>query len=399
MEDNKLEINEKLFSFEGVIGRHAFLLNMVIICAISTVVMFPYSTYTYSHIKEFGDFFNISNIFYDAPLLLKLWILTGTAFVSVLSISNVYRRLNDMFGEVRKHTNLVLCSIPVIGAFSFLYPLIYLILFSCLSLILFAYLFFQKGKITGSLPYDYKKEFNWGAFFGTWIWGLFNKSYIPLFELILWLTPLGFYFQMYCGLKGNEWAFKNKGCTDVEEFNKSQRTHATVFSILSLVIIPLVYFIVIFAIIIALVFAVAADSKNAPADSLAPTQNKTSFVESFLDGIVSLYFERYEITENENKFYVLNSDWKSSDFKDKKDMLDLAASKASEVRNKQFKAKHSNGYNYFSKTEELPRTKIYSAETDQLLGEFNMDEEAMNSSFKDAIGAVFKAYRFYNVEE
>ena len=32
------------------------------------------------------------------------------------------------------------------------------------------------------------KRFNWGAFFGTWIWGLVNKSYITLLQLILGLT-------------------------------------------------------------------------------------------------------------------------------------------------------------------------------------------------------------------
>lgn len=76
------------------------------------------------------------------------------------------------------------------------------------------------------MPYDYKKEFNWGAYFGTWIWGLFNNSYIPLLHLLLFLTPLGWYFRLLCGLKGNECAYKNKRYDDVKLFNKSQEKQA-----------------------------------------------------------------------------------------------------------------------------------------------------------------------------
>ena len=68
------------------------------------------------------------------------------------------------------------------------------------------------------MPYDYKKEFNWGAFFGTWIWGLFNKSYKTLWMLLLWCTPWGLLFAIYCGIKGNEWAGKNRDWDNLEKF-------------------------------------------------------------------------------------------------------------------------------------------------------------------------------------
>ena len=259
-------------------------------------------------------------------------------------------------------------------------------------------LLFTRGKITGLLPYDYKKEFNWGAFFGTWIWGLFNKTYITLWELILWLTPLSFYFQLYCGLKGNEWAFKNKNCTDVKEFNKSQETQATVFAILSLVVIPILYVLLIIGIIaIIAFFAVSIDSQT-PQSADQPAVKKESFIDNMMNGIISLYFERYEITDDENKFYISNDDWKTADFKDKKDMLDLAASKSAELRREKFEKEHPDKYEYFSKTNELPRTKIYSSTSGALLGEFVMNEKAMNGSFKDALKAALQAYRFYNVD-
>ena len=51
----------------------------------------------------------------------------------------------------------------------------------------------------------------------------------------------------------------------------------------------------------------------------------------------------------------------------------------------------------YRKVTELPRTKIYEYDTGQLLGEFVIDEKKLeNASFKEAMKAAFKAYRFYN---
>lgn len=398
MEDNELQVNEKLYSFDGVIGRHAYLVNMVIICALSSLIVLPYTTYLYTHLGSFEDLFEFPKMFLKAPLILKLWVFFGTAGVCTLSVSNIFRRLNDIIGEKRTGTNIAICAISVLASFSFLLPFIASAVAIIISFVIGIVLLFTRGKITGLLPYDYKKEFNWGAFFGTWIWGLFNKTYITLWELILWLTPLSFYFQLYCGLKGNEWAFKNKNCTDVKEFNKSQETQATVFAILSLVVIPILYVLLIIGIIaIIAFFAVSIDSQT-PQSADQPAVKKESFIDNMMNGIISLYFERYEITDDENKFYISNDDWETADFKDKKDMLDLAASKSAELRREKFEKEHPDKYEYFSKTNELPRTKIYSSTSGALLGEFVMNEKAMNGSFKDALKAALQAYRFYNVD-
>ena len=399
MVENKLQVNERLFSFDGIIGRHAYLVNMVIICALSTLVILPYTTYLYTHIGNIGDIFQPANMFAKMPLILKVWTIAATAGVCTLSVSNIYRRLNDIFGEVRNGTNAVLSALSVLASFSFVMPILTGALFMFLSFILSLVLLFTRGKITNTFPYDYKKEFNWGAFFGTWIWGLFNKTYITLWYLLLWWTPLSFYFQMYCGLKGNEWAFKNKNCTDVKEFNKSQEKQTLIFTILSLIIIPVLYFILIFAIIAVMaVFAIADTNKSAGAPKTLSSIE--SNIDKMLNGILSLYFERYDITDYENKFYVSNDVWENADFKSKKDMLELAASKSAEIRRERFiKEQNSGKTAYFSKTKELPRTKIYSSTSNQLLGEFVSDEQAMNGAFKDAIQAALNAYRFYNIEE
>lgn len=83
------------------------------------------------------------------------------------------------------------------------------------------------------LPKEIQK-FNWGAFFLTWIWGLGNRSYITLFAFLVYgvalvfrvfgvFIPLSLAFAIYCGVMGNEWAFKNKTWESVEHFNRVQK--------------------------------------------------------------------------------------------------------------------------------------------------------------------------------
>ena len=395
MEENNLELNEKLYSFEGVIGRHGYLVNLVIICALSALVMLPYTTYFYTHAGSVADFFNFYGMFNNAPVTLKFWMILGTGAVCALSASNICRRLNDISGEIKVGTNVALCLISIAASFSFMMPLSISSLFVLMSFVISIVLLVTKGKITGALPYDYKKEFNWGAFWGTWIWGLFNKSYIPLWELLLWLTPFGFYFQMYCGLKGNEWAFKNKNCEDVDKFNKSQKTQGIIFTVLSLVVFPILYLSIIIALVAGLSVLMGGNNPQEKAEKSAKIE---SSLNRFTDSILSLYFQKYDIGENENKFYVIDEEWSGADFKDKKDMLDLAATKSAEVKRQKFKEQNPDKQKFFSKTEELHKTKIYSSNTGKLLGEFVVDEKAMNGSFTDAFKAALKAYRFYNAD-
>ncbi len=68
-------------------------------------------------------------------------------------------------------------------------------------------------------------------------------------------------------------------------------------------------------------------------------------------------------------------------------------------RKKEYRKTHPNESccSSFSKSTELDKTKIYGSKTGKLLGEFVMDDKAFeNASFKEAMKAAFKAYRFYN---
>lgn len=66
-------------------------------------------------------------------------------------------------------------------------------------------------------------KWNWGAFFLNWFWGIFNKSYLALFALVPFLGAI---WAVVCGLKGNEWAWKNKKWESIEHFRKDQREWA-----------------------------------------------------------------------------------------------------------------------------------------------------------------------------
>lgn len=86
-----------------------------------------------------------------------------------------------------------------------------------------------------------EKKFNWGACLMGWIWGIFNKSWITLIQIPLGLIPkygwiLGIICGIWFGVKGNEWALKNKKFDNLQEFNKYQKK----FVIAYLIIIMLV---------------------------------------------------------------------------------------------------------------------------------------------------------------
>lgn len=65
------------------------------------------------------------------------------------------------------------------------------------------------------------KKWNWGAFSMSIIWGIGNKTYLPLLCLI---PVFNLVWVFVCGAKGNEWAWRDGGYTDVETFNRVQGT-------------------------------------------------------------------------------------------------------------------------------------------------------------------------------
>lgn len=66
------------------------------------------------------------------------------------------------------------------------------------------------------------EEWNWGAFFLTWIWGIGNRVWLALIALAP--VPLvGIAMMVLLGIKGNEWAWQSKKWDSVEQFRHRQR--------------------------------------------------------------------------------------------------------------------------------------------------------------------------------
>lgn len=66
-------------------------------------------------------------------------------------------------------------------------------------------------------------RWNWGAFFLNWIWGIGNSVFIAL----LCLIPLvNLVMMIVLGLKGSEWAWRNRAWRDAEHFRSVQRKWA-----------------------------------------------------------------------------------------------------------------------------------------------------------------------------
>jgi hypothetical protein len=64
------------------------------------------------------------------------------------------------------------------------------------------------------------KGWSWGAFMFNGIWAIGNKTWIGLFAFVPYV---GFIMAIILGIKGREWAWKNKKWDSVEHFQKVQR--------------------------------------------------------------------------------------------------------------------------------------------------------------------------------
>ncbi|HEX7364391.1 MAG TPA: hypothetical protein VF366_04395 [Dehalococcoidia bacterium] len=77
-----------------------------------------------------------------------------------------------------------------------------------------------RGFLQGEIPPEIK-EWNWGAFFLTWIWGIGNKVWISFIAIAPF--PIGLAMGIVLGIKGNEWAWQCKKWDSIEHFRHRQR--------------------------------------------------------------------------------------------------------------------------------------------------------------------------------
>ncbi len=153
-----------------------------------------------------------------------------------------------------------------------------------------------QGKLS-QVP-DEIKGWNWGAFLLNWIWGIGNNTFIAL---LMFIPFIGWVFAIVLGLKGNEWAWKNKKWESVEDFKRIQKLW-TKWALISIGIF-IVFFILLFTILwkltsvnvnIASEFYKDVSNKNIDAAYLLLVQGDSTSKETFKKFIES-HPKYYEI--------------------------------------------------------------------------------------------------------
>ena len=325
-----MEINNTFWGYEGVIGRRGFITNYLILTVITIII----SAFIYT----FGFFF--SSFFSKAQI---------DVFINLFTIFLLYpsldRRIRDLTGKQERDINFYLL-------------LAVIVIMLCIPLLNFftlLALFIVEGKISGELPKDPIAKFNWGAFFGTWIWGLFNKSYKTLLMLLLWFTPAAIPFAIICGIKGNEWAYKNKNYETPEQLHKSQAKQAIIWTI----IWPIVS--IIFTVILGIFTGVTISNyeKKHPGQIKIKVEKVGTKI---ITKATSKIFTKVEITNDEYKYYIKPQDWKLLTKDDKISMFVLAGY---DIIIKE----HKSIINDEITPEILNKIKVYSSFNNELLSE------------------------------
>ena len=348
--------NNKFLSLDGVIGRRGFILNYLLVTIIVGIISIALNTL-------FLVFF---------PALYS----SCNAGISIISIFLLYpsieRRVKDMFGNPERDMNfyLLMCAF-VIGM--------------CIPLIKFFVtiaLMAAEGKITGNLPKSEVIKFNWGAFLGTWIWGLFNRSYKTLWMIPLTITPAAFPFSLICGMKGNEWAYKNKPVENLEKFHDNQRMQAVVWSILA----PILSIVISVSILLGGVSFVKNIEKQHP--GIVKIQMEKGF-KSIIKAVGVSIYTKYEKAPEGYKFYVNPKNWKRSSSKDKNGYYMITV----------YNAMIEEGISLTSKeplNDLINKTKIYSSFNNEILCECNIPdgENADFSNLMDILDKYLKVNEF-----
>ncbi len=379
-----MDINNKLVAFKGYIGRRDYILNLMYISMISAILSAPFSIWIATAVQNPFEAFNVGALVRTAPIFASFFWGVACIISAVLGFGLYSRRIADIRGEQGR---LVYIWAAILALAPYLWviktnPITVLIFLICL--VAGFIILVIPGKISGQIPHDELKRFNWGAFWGTWIWGLFNKAYITMWSIPLFFTPAFFSWAIVCGIKGNEWALKNQNA-DVEKFQTGQKHQAIFWNILAgffIFILPILLVFLISA------FAVTSAIKNP--DGL---QNFLEKTEDFVELVVDDTFESYELDVDENRFYMDPKNWVKLSYNDRYNALKGAAAVASLKKSRSGEEKYK-GYKS-STSSEMAKTKIYSTYNGELLGEFKMDMDTENiKDFKALLKSAMKSLYF-----
>ena len=370
MEDNYFVENDKFLSLNGVIGRRGFVVNYFIILLIKSLILStPIMYILLTNPKFMINFVQSSGPNY--PLWWILWVMGAGIIDCILYYPSIVRRIRDIIGEVDENRVSLISSILIVILFLGYGLSWYTPILGWIGLFTILLLMFTKGKITSSRPHKELLKFNWGAFLGTWLWGLFNKTPVTLFMLPLSLTTGWLPFMVLCGLKGNEWAYANKTYETPEDFHKSQSNQAAIWAILFPIILIVGF--------ITLSIASGAVMYKYMKSNPKAIENLNRIVNEYQDVAVKTNFTKIEISDNEYKFYMEPQIWVKLPETSKESMFKVATNYLSAQKNIDL----ISGKNNLKELEIMNNIKIYSSFNNEILGEYSVDIEEISKVYSD----------------
>ena len=376
-----IKINKKLLGFTGCIGRRDYFLNFLYLSLITSILSAPMSYWFTIKPQNLFEIFNITSMINSAPVSVIFFYLLACAISMVVGVGLVSRRLSDIWGK-EIDWQILVCAIGLnfisyycVFNLNPMTTLLMMITFLCNLAILFTI-----GKVTSQFPHNPLLQFNWGAFWGTWIWGLINKSYKTLWSFLFWIIPVGgLTWSLICGMRGNEWAFRNTKALGLRSFNEGQRKQAVFWNCLAGFLIFIFPFV--------LAFLIVGTTVSYAIKNPEGMEKINNSLEKVMTTLIDMRFESYEINEDENKFYISPNEWVGMTFDEKMDSL-KGASEFSAMK----KREEKNG-KYYSKSTEMKITKIYSSYNGELLGSFDFNEEEF-TDFKSTMKSLMKSVYF-----
>ncbi len=390
MSDNYFEENRKFLGLKGVIGRRDFIVNYFIIELID-VLLWSIPLGIAVFFKP-GFLSRLLDSALSAPASQPFIIVLGMAilglFIVPLYFSSIVRRVRDILGEEDDNRVYLLSSVLAVICYISYTPVGYLFMGKWLVIFVFLCMMCWEGKITSKKPKSDIIKFNWGAFWGTWMWGLINKVPVTLFAIPLVFTLGILPFMIICGLKGNEWAYEKDKEREVETFHKTQSTQATIFSVAA----PFIIIGCTFFTFLTVTAGVAGYVKASPEFS----KKFDTFVRTNEEAIVKSTFPKIELTKDEYKFFVSPVTWneesrftRASAFKTAVNYVILQQEEDTQTDKLQEPSDKSKSEDKFNKDKILKyiqvsnKTKIYSSFNNEILAEYYIEPSKYESLLKN----------------
>lgn len=412
----KFELNEKFWALDGVLGRRGFIVNFLIIQVISAVFITPFIYLFIVKPELMTDIF-IHNGSGNPFLLSMYWIFILVCLLveCILLFPSLVRRVRDITADDDNNRIMMISSVLITLIFILNTPIASSIpLLNWIALFLIIYLMIMQGKITSEKPASELIKFNWGAFLGTWYWGIYNKVPKTLIMIpLLFVSYAWFPFMILCGLKGNEWAREKNSEKSIEDFHNAQKAQSIAFIFISPLLSILIFLLVIFSLSVsAIKYAKAHPDLKTKVEALT---------DRYLDVSIKTYFSKVELGTDESRFYMDPKIWVNLSEQSKRQAFDAAISyveRQEELAKSDEKSQQivqtdnkgsSSGENEnsttVSKYTTAAKIRILSSFNNEVLASYEFDRKAFaelfnnlerRSSFKEYYEFQKKSYKFNN---